>query len=222
MQRVWRLWSTDGMEEEDIPASPPTFFQKFGLALGLGGISVFCIIASLILLFKTTQTTEPIQFSNIESSGSARASEIRVDIEGAVVKPGVYTLSSGSRIDELLSLAGGLLDTADTVWVGKTLNKAALLLDGGKLFIPTKGEVQGSSVVVDKANPSLSNSLSGPEGGISLNSASAKELDTLSGVGEVTVGKIISGRPYQTIEELLSRKIVGQSVFEKIRSLLTL
>jgi competence protein ComEA len=207
------------MEEEDVSPPPPSFFQKFGLALVLGGISVFCIIASLILLFKTTQTTEPIRFSDSESSGSARTSEILVDIEGAVVKPGVYTLPNGSRIDDLLSLAGGLTDTADTVWVGKTLNKAALLLDGGKLFIPTKGEVSSSQSLNKE---SVAGAVSSVNSLISINSASAKELDTLPGVGEVTAQKIIAGRPYQTIDELLSRKIVGQSVFEKIRSLLTL
>jgi len=207
------------MEEEDASSPPPTFFQKFGLALCLGGISVFCIVASLVLLFKTTETSEPIRFSGIESSGSAQTQEIVADIEGAVAKPGVYTLPNGSRIDDLLLRAGGLTDTADTVWVGKTLNKAALLLDGGKLFIPTKGETSTASLT---GKESVAGAAAFVHSLISINTGSAQELDTLPGVGEVTAQKIIAGRPYQTIDELLSRKIVGQSVFEKIKGQLTL
>jgi len=207
------------MADEEEKETPKTFFELYKWPMVLGAVSIFFILSALVLLFKTTQTTEPIRFSGVESSGSARTSEILVDIEGAVVKPGVYTLPNGSRIDDLLSLAGGLTDEADSVWVGKTLNRAALLLDGGKLFIPTKGEVSSSQSLNKESVAGAVNSLNSL---ISLNTASAKELDTLPGVGEVTAQKIIAGRPYQTIEELLSRKIVGQSVFEKIRSLLTL
>jgi len=204
-------------EEENVPLK--TFFELYKWPVALGAVSIFFIISALVLLFKTTQTTEPIRFSGMESSGSAQTQEIVVDIEGAVVKPGVYRIPNGSRIDDLLSLAGGLTDEADSVWVGKTLNRAALLLDGGKLFIPTKSEA--SSVEITKKE-TVAGGVSSVNSLISINSASAKELDTLAGVGEVTSQKIISGRPYQTIDELLSRKIVGQSVFEKIRALLTL
>jgi len=204
-------------EEEKVP--PRTFFELYKWSMVLGAVSIFFILSALVLLFRTTQTTEPIRFSGIESSGSAQPQKIMVDIEGAVVKPGVYRLANGSRIDDLLSLAGGLTDTADTVWVGKTLNKAALLLDGGKLFIPTKGEISSPQ---SSNQESVAGAVSSVNSLISINSASAKELDTLPGVGEVTTQKIIAGRPYQTIEELLSRKIVGQSVYEKIKSQLTL
>jgi competence protein ComEA len=207
------------MSDEEEKVTPKTFFELYKWPMVLGAVSIFFILSALVLLFKTTQTTEPIQFSNIESSGSARIQEIVVDIEGAVVKPGVYTLPNGSRIDDLLSLAGGLTGEADSVWVGKTLNKAALLLDGGKLFIPTKGE---ASSVESSSKESVAGAVNSLNSLISINTASAKELDTLPGVGEVTAQKIIAGRPYQTIDELLSRKIVGQSVFEKIKGQLTL
>ena len=56
---------------------------------------------------------------------------------------------------------------------------------------------------------------------INLNTASAEELDTLPGVGAVTVNKIINGRPYSTIEDLLNKKIVNKGVFENIKGLIT-
>ena len=207
------------MADEEEKETPKTFFELYKWPIVLGAVSIFFIISALVLLFRTTQTTEPIRFSGVESSGSAQPQEIIVDIEGAVAKPGVYRLPNGSRIDDLLSLAGGLTDEADSVWVGKTLNRAALLLDGGKLFIPKKVDV---TPLESTNKESVAGAVSSIDTLISINSASAKELDTLPGVGEVTTQKIIAGRPYQTIDELLSRKIVGQSVFEKIRSLLTL
>ncbi len=52
---------------------------------------------------------------------------------------------------------------------------------------------------------------------IDINSASEQELDALPGIGKVTVGKIISNRPYEKIEALIEKKIVGRRVFEQIR-----
>ena len=56
---------------------------------------------------------------------------------------------------------------------------------------------------------------------ININNASESELDSLPGIGKVTAQKIISGRPYQTIKELKTRKIVGNSTFEKIKNLIS-
>jgi competence protein ComEA len=209
------------MEEET--ASPPaqTFFQKFGPALILGGLSLFFIIAACVLLFKTTQTSEPILFSNDQNSASSSSRMIVADIEGAVASPGLYELPEGARVEELLTKAGGLTQEADSEWVAKTLNRASLLSDGAKFFIPKKGAVATDQTgVVQKAGSAVSGiSVTNL---ISINTASEKELDTLPGVGPVTAGKIISGRPYQRLEELLEKKVLNSSVYEKIKSQLSL
>ncbi|OGY28238.1 MAG: hypothetical protein A3F33_02295 [Candidatus Woykebacteria bacterium RIFCSPHIGHO2_12_FULL_43_10] len=54
---------------------------------------------------------------------------------------------------------------------------------------------------------------------INLNTASEAQLISLPGIGEVTAGKIISARPYQSIDELTVRKIVTKKVYDKIQSL---
>lgn len=56
---------------------------------------------------------------------------------------------------------------------------------------------------------------------IDVNSATQKELEDLPGIGPVTAGKIIAGRPYQSVEELLIKKAVGRALFEKIGAQLT-
>jgi len=208
------------MGEEPAPREK-TFFQIYGMTLIFAGISVFFIVTSLILLFKTLHTGEPIRFSSDEASQSARQRMVTVDIEGAVSNPGVYETAEGSRIGDLLDHAGGLTPEADNEWVGKTLNRASILTDGAKLYIPKKGEVQGDSDVGKKREDG-GRQTEGIGGVISLNTASEKELDTLPGVGEVTARKIIDNRPYQRTEELLERKIVGASVYEKIKGLITL
>lgn len=60
--------------------------------------------------------------------------EVTVSLVGAVGRPGVYTLDAGSRIQDLVGSAGGLLRSADT----SDVNLAAKLIDGTTLIIPRK------------------------------------------------------------------------------------
>jgi DNA uptake protein ComE-like DNA-binding protein len=52
---------------------------------------------------------------------------------------------------------------------------------------------------------------------VDINSASKEEVDALPGIGDTLAQKIIDGRPYRSKRELLTRKIVSKSEYEKIR-----
>jgi len=138
-------------------------------------------------------------------------SKIVVEIAGEVIRPGVYEFSGESRIDELLVRAGGFTANADREWISKSLNRAARLVDGQKIYIPAKGEVV-SNVVTQ-----LSGNSGGAGGVVSINTASLGELDKLSGIGQVRAQAIVDNRPYLAVEELFSRKVLPKSVFEKIK-----
>lgn len=151
------------------------------------------------------------------SSQKPLGKSIVVDIEGAIIKPGVYTLSADARVQDGLIAAGGLSSDADRKGIAKLFNMAAKLTDGGKLYFPFQGEVSnavssaGSAGQVAGASTSV----------ININTASEAELDSLPGIGAVTAQKIISNRPYQTVDELTGKKVVSASVFSKIKDLVT-
>jgi competence protein ComEA len=184
--------------------------RNYKIPLLLGGISVLTIVVSIVLLVKSTQTTEPVRFSSEEASGSALgAAAITVDIEGAIANPGVYTLPAGNRVEDAITAAGGLGSVVDEVVFAKTINRAAKLVDGAKLYIPLLSS-SGLRTVGSVSNL------------VSVNTGTESELDSLPGVGPVTAQKIIDNRPYQTLEELVSKKAVGAALFEKIKDQLSL
>lgn len=163
-----------------------------------------------ILAWQSVNKSANVVFEdNGITAESSKSATIQADLEGAVIKPGVYELSFGSRISDLLILAGGLAEEADREWVEKNLNLAAKVTDGGKIYIPSISNV-GAQNFAPPTEGNL-NKL------ININSASLSELDNLSGIGAVTAQKIIEGRPYQNLEELVSRKVISKSVFEKIK-----
>ncbi len=181
--------------------------KKIWVILGLVGLILVGVgIFSLFL----SQPKEPAIeiLSPVEEESQAK---IFVHLEGAVEKPGLYELPANARLNDLLIKAGGLSAQADREWVSQNLNLAQKLTDGGKIYIPEKGEVKGEE---------MGSGLGKGKGGmgkINLNTASLFQLDSLWGIGEKRAQDIIQNRPYQTTEELVTRKIIPQNVYEKIK-----
>jgi competence protein ComEA len=151
-------------------------------------------------------------------SSGAGAKELVVDVQGAVVRPGVLHLPGGSRIGDAIAAAGGFGPRVAADRVGRELNLAALLRDGDQIVVPSRDDT-GSAV--GSAGPGRS-SVPPVTGPIDLNRATASELDTLPGIGPVTANKIVSAReeqPFASVDELRSRKIVGAATFDKIKEL---
>ncbi|OGG00445.1 hypothetical protein A2Y99_05110 [Candidatus Gottesmanbacteria bacterium RBG_13_37_7] len=191
---------------------------RFPLIMALAGFIL--LSAAIILLLRTQDGENQVVFST-DSSESAKL-KIVIDIEGEVVSPGVYEMRDGDRINDALILSGGLTEKADRDYLSKNLNRAAKLPDGGKIYIPSVKEAVANRLQSISGNmPATNNLLGVSTGKTNINSSSQKELEALPGVGPVTAEKIMQGRPYQNIDELKTRKIVGDALFAKIRDLLT-
>lgn len=141
---------------------------------------------------------------------------ITVDIKGAVVKQGVYELTSDKRVHDLIDLAGGFLPEADP----KSINLAQKLADEAVIYVAYQGE--NSSPVTSSNN--LDNTYS--TGKISLNKASLSELQTISGIGLKKAQDIIAFREehgrFKQLDELKQISGIGDKTFEKIQGELTL
>lgn len=190
-------------EKEIIP-------PEYRLPLVFIGVSSIALVIAILLLVKTIQHTEPIRFSSDEKE-SSESSKIIIDVSGAVKSPGVYTVPYGSRVSDAIAIAGGFSDDADMETIALRINQASILSDGAKLYIPKK--TTGNSAV------SVSSSLSTV---VSINTASQKDLEALSGVGPVTAQKIIDNRPYTKLEDLVAKKVLSASLFDKLKNQLTL
>jgi len=190
--------------------------KKHWLPLSLGILGMILFAYGLIGLFSANKSSEDIIFeTSSEKNTVIEAKTILVDIEGAVVKPGVYKLPQESRIQDALIVAGGLSAAADREHVAKNFNLAIKLTDGTKIYVPFIGEAVKGAAVLNVSN--ASSELSAVNALININNASESQLDTLPGIGPVTAQKIIVGRPYSSVDELLSKKIVGAKVFGQIK-----
>jgi competence protein ComEA len=154
--------------------------------------------------------------------GPSASAAVVVDVQGAVLRPGVLQLAPGSRVGDAIAAAGGYGPRVDAERAGRELNLATELRDGDRIVVPSRDD----PAPVAAAPPSgAAGGPGGASGGlIDLNSATAAELDQLPGVGPVTAQKIIDARaekPFASVDELRERKIVGPSTFAKLRDLVT-
>ncbi len=147
-----------------------------------------------------------------------------IDVAGAVLRPGVYHLPAGSRVADAIAAAGGFGPRVDAL-AAQALNLAAPVTDGVQVRVPSRDDAAGRGAASPGTGSGPGTGGGAASGGpVDLNTATSAELDALPGIGPVTAGKIIASReerPFSTVDDLKTRKLVGTSVFAKLAGLVT-
>jgi competence protein ComEA len=136
--------------------------------------------------------------------------QLIVDVSGAVSKPGVYSVAAGGRMGEVIELAGGFADDVNVNWVAQQLNLAQPVVDGQKIYVPPRGELESQS---NESLPGIGSSQGLHV--INVNTAPQSILEQLWGIGEVRAEAIIQNRPYSSIEELRTKANIPSNVLER-------
>lgn len=182
------------------------------------------------------KTEEPVEEKNIN---------FKVDIKGAVQKPGVYEVIDGSRVIDVIARAGGLKKDANT----SLINLSKKITDEMTIIIYTDEDIEewrltnklkeyDEEIIEQKCPDSINQACidvekeesktvqkeDAPSSKISLNNATKEQLITLSGIGAQKAEDIIEYRsitPFKAIEEIKNIKGIGDSIFEKIKNSIT-
>ncbi len=143
----------------------------------------------------------------IASDQQASLRYIQVYVCGAVIRPGVYTMQEGSRVETALVAAGGFSEEASRA----SVNLAGWLEDGQMIYFPTVEEIKAQEA----------EALAEEMGIVNINTADVKNLCTLPGIGESKAADIISFRekngPYKKPEDIMKVPGIKENLYQKIR-----
>ena len=177
--------------------------QKRGLAIVAG---LVVAITALFVMRGSSQEViaapAPLEIESISMQ------TLMVDVAGAVVNPGVYSLPLNARVVEAIKAAGGLKKGADT----SDINQARILKDGEQIYV-YPAALSGNGGVT---RPAIRKN-----GPIMINRATVKDFESLDGIGPVLANRIINYRksngPFTAIEDLLKVPGIGQSKFAQFK-----
>ena len=208
----------------------------------------FIVILLLIGIFAIKINLEKNKFNNSDDKNNIEIvsndqtlltnSDCMVDIKGAVKNPGVYTTDCSDNVSDIIRLAGGLTDDADT----SVTNLAKQITNEMVIIIYTKEEVKNSNVVDTVIKvveqecicPNIQNDgcindkITDTIGGnklININTATADELKSIPGIGEVKAKAIINYRnnngKFKKIEDIENVDGISIKLYEEIKIYLT-
>ncbi|HZQ98349.1 MAG TPA: SLBB domain-containing protein [Chloroflexota bacterium] len=177
-------------------------------------------------------TRQPVQQPIVlPTPGADGPRQLKVDVVGAVARPGLYTVPSGMRVADAIEEAGGAVDGADLARV----NLASRLRDGQQVIVPTLAPAPGSSSSppsAASASPAIPATPAArasraasprPDARLNLNRATEPELEALPGVGPVTANRILQHRekngPFASPNDLRSARLVTARTWEQIKDL---
>ncbi|CAN1496720.1 ComEA DNA uptake protein and related DNA-binding proteins [Candidatus Nanopelagicaceae bacterium] len=177
--------------------------QRRGLAI-IAGLVV--AITALFVMRGSSQEVvaapAPLEIESISIQ------TLMVDVAGAVVNPGVYSLPLNARVVEAIKAAGGLKKGADT----SDINQARILKDGEQIYV-YPAALSGNGGV---SRPAIRKN-----GPIMINRATVKDFESLDGIGPVLANRIVTYRktngPFSAIEDLLKVPGIGQSKFAQFK-----
>ena len=160
-----------------------------------------------------------------ESKNEEEEDMIIVHITGEVKKPGVVKIKQGSRIEDVISSAGGLTENADI----SNVNLAYIVEDGVKIKIPSVNEDDntdeyissdsGKNVIISDEKKEKANTII-----VNINTAPQTELEQLPGIGASIATRIIDYRnkngKFKAIEDIKNVTGIGENKYEKIKDLI--
>jgi len=164
-----------------------------------GGLTKDADSASINLSEKVTD--QMVIF--IPNQSNANIQYFNVLIQGEIKNPGSYYVNNEMTVLDLVQLAGGYLESADT----SLINEEMLLFNGFSLSI-TEKESQGVE-----------------DGIVNINYATLEELMTLKGIGIILGQRIIDYRSengaFENIEEVMNVSGIKESIYEQIKDDIT-
>lgn len=175
-------------------------------------------------VFRPSPTPVELVLPSITTSVSSPSDgNIQIHVVGAVKKPGVYTLPLNSRVVDAVAAAGGSLPLADL----EGINMAQTLLDAEQVLIPRRVVSRSRVTVAPRLQPKPRTSttviaLESTSRVVNINTATASQLETLTGVGPATARAIISYRTskgsFSKVEDLLNVPGIGPSKLAAMRN----
>jgi len=171
----------------------------------------------------------PVAVATVAAADAEGGGRLTVHVAGAVRRPGVYELAEGARVQDAVERAGGALPRAEL----SALNLAAKVQDGRQVLVPRRrgrsGAAAGGGSGAGGADTTTAGTGRAAVGStdpaaaepIDLNTATPEQLDTLDGVGPVTVEKIVGYRTehggFGSIEELAQVPGIGPKRLAALR-----
>ncbi len=185
------------------------------------------------LYFKIDNKKEESKEPLITEEITEESNEIYVDIKGYVNKPGVYKISSSSRVIDAIKEAGGLKKDANT----RFINLSKVLNDGDVIVIYSNSEIKKAEKqdVIYVETPCVCEEVKNDAcykeedtkvtGKININTAILDQLKTLNGIGDAKAKAIIEYRTkngnFKSIEDILKVNGISQTIYAKIKENIT-
>ncbi len=200
----------------------------------IAGVSAFwvALFVAYVLFLQRQPQAQPIEIVTdasmpatstcpeiVSPTPTPSPAPLRVYVSGAVQAAGVYRLPPESLVVDAIEQAGGATENADLV----AINLAHPLRDGEQIHVPEIQEDAPTPAPISRTETGVATSAShaGDDSpalaSIDLNTASQEELESLPGIGPAMAQRIIEGRPYTRVDDLLQVKGIGEAKLEKLR-----
>lgn len=207
------------------------FWIFFGISLVLGAV-IYVLYKNnendneeVVDIFKEKEEKNDDNDDSKSEEEEKSTSKVVVDIKGMVVNPGVYEVDSTARVNDVIILAGGLLEGADT----SLINLAKIVSDEMTIIIYTNEEAREKykeelcicDFELVKNDACVSDSDEEEDNLVNINTCTIEELMEVKGIGKVKAEAIIKYREdngnFSTIEDIMKVSGIGESLFEKIK-----
>ncbi|HEX3788245.1 MAG TPA: helix-hairpin-helix domain-containing protein [Pseudonocardiaceae bacterium] len=209
-------------------------------------VLIVAAIATAVILLSQSPTTEPAPLlpaaisaapaaATTEAAATTTNEHIVVSVVGKVLNPGLVTLTTGARVADAVTAAGGVPPGTDLI----TLNMARRLSDGEQIYVgipvppdasadqPDPGQPDDPGTPITKGGKGKKPSADGigSPGQVNLNNANLDELETLPGIGPALAQRILDWRTqhgsFGSVDQLRDVTGIGDAKFAKLKDLVT-